>query len=106
MRAFAAELFPTLQARTSTTLPRCAEVGEPGASRGLVAVGSPAPRSASPSMQRRGSVLGYYNSSLLVASELYMLRRLGKARRTTKAGSAIDEAVARHAKKPVPVGRH
>ena len=37
-----------------------------------------------------------------------MLRRLGKARRTIKAGSAIDKAVSSPGtrKKPVPVGRH
>ena len=29
----------------------------------------------------------------IVAGELHMLRRLGRARRTTKAGSAIDKAV-------------
>jgi hypothetical protein len=45
----------------------------------------------------------------IVAGELYMLRRLGKARRTTKAGSAIDKAVSPPAarKKPAPVeSRH
>lgn len=45
----------------------------------------------------------------IVAGELHMLRRLGKARRTTKAGSAIDKAVPSPGarKKPAPVeSRH
>jgi hypothetical protein len=44
----------------------------------------------------------------VVASERYMLRRLAKARRTTKAGSAIDKAVSSPGtrKKPAPIGRH